>query len=178
MAASFLRGARSGSEARRDRRTRFRSILCAALFALSCGPDSSSAVALPPTPPVVAVVMDEYAFSYDAQIPAGRVVFRFINDGHLAHRPALLPLSDDVPPILEQVRGTDRRSAPPFAGTPTREPGAIGKFAVDLAPDQRYALICFARDPDGDSHAQQGMVSEFRTPRINGRSESEVGGGK
>lgn len=177
MVATFLKGTRSGSERRRARGQWSRSLVCASLLALSCGPDPSRAAALPPTPPVVMVLMDEYEFSYDAQIPAGRVVFRFVNDGHLQHRPALLPLSDDVPPILEQVRGTNRRSAAPFAGTPDREPGAIGTFAVDLAPGQRYALICFARDPDGDSHAQLGMVSEFRTPSINEDGKRQVGTG-
>lgn len=141
-----------------------------ALLTLSCSPDAASEPPLPPTPPVVVVTMDEYRFSYDAHVPAGRVVFRFINKGHLQHRPSLLPLSDDVPPILDQVRGADRRSAAPFAGTPNREPGEIGTFAVDLVPDQRYAIICFARDPDGGSHAQQGMVAEFRTPDISGET--------
>jgi hypothetical protein len=121
--------------------------------------------------------MDEYTFAYDAAIPAGRVVFRFVNSGQQQHRPALLPLADDVPPILEQVRGNNRRTAAPFAGTPDREPGEIGQFAVDLLPDQRYALICFARDPDGHSHAQQGMVSEFRTPSAASNGEAKVGGG-
>ncbi len=174
MAPTFPNDAGCRRLLRRRRRQRFGSVLYAALFTLSCGRDPSSGAALPPPPPVVMVSMDEYVFSYDPQIPGGRVVFHFINNGLVPHRPALIPLSDDVPPILDQVRGADRRAAAPFAGTPNQEPGAIGKFAVDLLPNQRYALICFARDPDGSSHAQKGMVSEFRTPGISNHSESQI----
>jgi hypothetical protein len=45
----------------------------------------------------------------------------------------------------------------------------VGAFAVDLEPGERYAFVCFARDPDDDqSHALQGMTSEFRTPAAEG----------
>jgi hypothetical protein len=99
---------------------------------------------------------------YDHAIPAGRVVFRFVNVGEEKHRPSLLPLPEDVPPIGEQLRGSERRAAVPFAGIREVEPGESGTFAVDLSPGQRYALICFAIAPDGESHALKGMSSEFR----------------
>lgn len=117
---------------------------------------------LPAAAPVVVVSMGEYSFDYHKTIPRGRAVFRFVNEGRVAHRPALLPLPEDVPPIAEQLRGSKRRTINPFGGVSDRPPGATGTFAVDLQAGRRYALICYARDPDGSSHALKGMASEFR----------------
>jgi hypothetical protein len=106
--------------------------------------------------------MDDYSFDYDQQVPSGRVVFRFVNDGDVAHQPDVVPLPDDLPPIDEQLRGDARAVVFPLAGVPARDPGETGTFAVDLAPGTRYAIICFARNEDGVSHALLGMSSEFR----------------
>lgn len=126
---------------------------------------SSEEPALPPRPAMVTVTMREYRFEYDPVVPRGRVVFRFVNAGRLTHQPDLIPLTEDVPPIDQQVRGERRAVVTPFAGIAAREPGEAGTFAVDLEPGQRYAFVCFARDPDdGQSHALQGMTSEFRPP--------------
>lgn len=118
---------------------------------------------LPPVPPVVDVAMDEFRFSYQGPVPAGRVVFRIRNAGSVKHRLTLLPLEEDVPPIEAQLRGAERRLVKPFAGVPVRRPGKTGTFAVDLAPGRRYAIICFLRDDDGRPHALKGMTGEFRT---------------
>ncbi len=121
-------------------------------------------VPLPEPPHVVVVTMTEYEFQFDGDIPAGHVVFEFVNEGRLEHRPTLLGLPDDLPPIHEQLQGSERAVLTPFAGVPTRRPGEIGTFAVDLAPEHRYAFICFARGPNGESHALEGMSAEFLTP--------------
>lgn len=126
---------------------------------------SSSRPALPPGPTVVNVTLREYVFEYDPAIPSGRVVFRMVNAGRLQHRPDLLPLIEELPPIDQQVRGEARAVVTPFAGVAPRDAGEVGTFAVDLEPGQRYAFVCFARDPDDNqSHALQGMTSEFRPP--------------
>lgn len=134
----------------------------AAVMATSCSAPSEPTIPLPAGAPTVVVTMDEYRFDYDPEVPAGRVVFRFDNVGQLPHRATMLPLPDDLPPIDEQLRGTERQVINPFAGIPDRPPGASGTFAVDLLPGVRYAIICFVEDPDGQSHAQKGMASEFR----------------
>ncbi len=136
--------------------------LIAVLLLTSCQEAQSAKGPLPPGPPVVVVTMDEYSFDYDQQVPSGRVVFRFVNDGDVAHQPDVVPLPDDLPPIDEQLRGDARAVVFPLAGVPTRDPGETGTFAVDLAPGARYAIICFARNRDGASHALLGMSSEFR----------------
>lgn len=118
--------------------------------------------ALPVPPPEIVVDMYEYRYEHQQSIPAGRVVFQFVNRGNEVHRPVLLPLTDEVPPILEQVRGDVRAAAAPFARVPPREPGENGTFAVDLVGGQRYALICFARTAGNESHAVLGMASDLR----------------
>jgi hypothetical protein len=138
-------------------------VAASVVLATSCRADSPKAgPPLPKGPPVVVVTMREYRYEYPPVVPAGRVVFRFVNAGQSSHRPSLLPLPEDVPPIDVQLRGSERRVATPFAGVPTRKPGTQGTFAVDLVPGRRYALICFAKDADGQSHSLKGMSSEFR----------------
>ena len=139
-----------------------RSLLAAAVLGgVACSssqvPDGSGA-----GPPVVVVTMREYRYQHPQVIPSGRVVFRFVNDGVLEHQTDLMPLAEDFPPIDQQIRGGNRRVVTPFAGFLPRKPGEIGTFDVDLGAGRRYALVCFARAPDDESHALKGMTSEFR----------------
>ena len=154
-----------------DRR-RWVQVAAAIVLAGACSASSSDS-SLAPAPPVVTVTLQEYRLDYDPEIPSGRVVFRLVNAGRIDHRPSLVPLTDDIPPIDQQVRGEQRAVISPFAGVPTREPGEVGMFAVDLEPGQRYAFVCFARDADdNESHALQGMTSEFRVPVAEGATTS------
>jgi len=129
----------------------------------ACQPSVSRPPApLPPAPAVVEVTMREFRFDHQRDVPAGRVVFQLRNDGRLEHELTLLPLAEDVPPISEQVSGSQRRQLAPFAGVYPRQPGTTDTFAVDLVAGRRYALLCYLRDSDGTSHARKGMASEFR----------------
>lgn len=141
-------------------------VLVLAVSGCQASPDLGAK--LPPAPPEVLIEMEEYHYQYDEPVPSGRVVFRFQNNGEVGHRPALLPLSDDLPPIQEQLRGETRATAAPFAGILPRQPGETGTFAVDLVPGQRYALICLARDSQDRPHATQGMAVEFRALETRG----------
>lgn len=105
--------------------------------------------------------MSEYRFDYDAAIPRGRVVFKVRNDGKVDHELVLAIVPPELPPIDEQLKGTERQAITALATIPTRRPGTGTTFAVDLAPG-RYALLCFVRDPDGKPHALKGMNAEFR----------------
>lgn len=142
-------------------------VILAFLIALAaCSPDSSPRSAPPPPPaaPVVVVTMTDHRFDYDEPVPAGRVVFRVVNEGTVRHHLTMVPLAEDLPPIAEQLAGKERRLVKPFAGIYDREPGDSGTFAVDLAPGRRYALICSVVDENGEPHWRKGMVAEFRTP--------------
>lgn len=115
--------------------------------------------------------MVDYSFAYDPRIDSGRVLLRVHNRGKVVHDLTIIPLTEDVPPIDEQLRGSERRPITPLARVKSRSPGTRATLAVDLAPGVRYAFICFVRDPDGQPHFLRGMNSEFRTG-ANPRSSS------
>lgn len=108
--------------------------------------------------------MTDHRFDYDAKsIGAGRTVFRASNVGDVVHNIVMIPLAEDLPPIDQQLAGSERRLVQPFAGFYDRPPGDVGTFAVDLAPGTRYAMICTVIGPDGEPHSKKGMATEFRT---------------
>lgn len=133
-------------------------------------PAEPRARSLPGRTTTVNVALREYKIGHRAQVPSGRVMFAFRNMGRLPHRPSLVPLADDVPPIDQQLRGSERRAISPYAGIATLAPGETGVFAVDLVPGQRYAFICFAADEDGRPHAVKGMSAEFRAAPVEGKA--------
>jgi hypothetical protein len=144
-------------------------VVAFALVSCSAGPRPQSATVAPPEPPpTVYVEMLDYRFDYDANIPSGRVVFQIVNAGDVPHQLTLFPLPDELPPIEEQLLGSERRYVDPFAGIYERAPGDTGTFAVDLEPDRRYAMVCYVVAPDGQPHFVKGMASEFRTPSVSG----------
>lgn len=104
--------------------------------------------------------MREYRFDFGS-VHRGRVIFDVFNRGHITHRMSVVPLPADLPPIEQQLHGSDRRILFTLAAVPDTAPGGHGIVATDLAPG-RYALICFLTDSDGVSHALKGMASEFR----------------
>lgn len=122
-----------------------------------CGKSTPSGHAAP----VVVVRMREFRFDYDKRIHPGRVIFRFVNVGKLPHKVMMIPLSEDFPPIDQQVHGTDRRYVPPFAQIFVRRPGESGTFAIDVVAGQRYGMMSYLTDKDGVSDAVKGMASEF-----------------
>ena len=137
-------------------------VLVPVLFGSACAIGAkSSAGALPPSPPTVRVGMAEYSFEFDHDIPAGRVVFDVVNNGTIDHSMTVLKLPEDLPPLLDQLRGDERRGLSALARVPALAPGQHSTFAVDLTPG-RYGMICFVTDPDGMSHAVKGQATEFR----------------
>lgn len=123
----------------------------------------ASGEALPPPPAKMDVTMREYAFDNPSTVAAGRVVFRVHNAGTMDHEAILVRLPDDAPPIAEQLRSESRMGVETVATLRDRAPGSDGTSAADLRAG-RYAFICFIADPDGKSHADKGMSSEFRVP--------------
>lgn len=105
--------------------------------------------------------MDEYRFDLPTKLPRGRVVFKVVNAGRTHHKLSLAPLPKDFPPIMEQLRSSERRALDTVAAIVPQAPGSEASFAVDLGP-QRYGLFCFIIEPEGKDHARSGMASEFR----------------
>jgi uncharacterized cupredoxin-like copper-binding protein len=122
---------------------------------------SASGAALPPLPAALDVSMREYGFDHPPTVPAGRVVFNVTNAGSSVHELILVALPPETLPIAEQLRSESRMGVDTVATLRKRAPGSQTTFAADLAPG-RYAFICFVNDPDGVSHADKGMTSEFR----------------
>lgn len=112
--------------------------------------------------------MADYLFDYDSRVPAGRVVFRLKNTGATPHHVVLVPLPEDLPPIEQQLGGSQRRFLERFAGIFDRPPGDTGTFAVDLVPGRRYAMVCSIVAEDGEPHWRKGMVTEFRPSESGG----------
>lgn len=140
-------------------------LACTLLLAACRGPGAERGQprpALPAGPQVVEVTLADHRFVYDPPDAAGPVLFRLTNTGRVAHSLTMLPLSEDIPPIDEQLRGTERRALTPFAGVGARKPGTSTSFAVHLRPGVRYAFVCFLPDDEGTPHFSRGMSSEFR----------------
>lgn len=133
-----------------------------AVLVPGCG--EGAAPPLPPPARTVAVEMREYRFVWRPPTTPGRVVLHIRNAGKLSHDLVLTQLPEDLPPILEQLRGDVRRNATNVANLPPRPPGDRTAFAVDLAPG-RYAIVCFVLDPDGLQHGRKGMAAEFRVEK-------------
>ncbi|HVE47435.1 MAG TPA: sialidase family protein [Acidimicrobiales bacterium] len=136
--------------------------VAAAILVTRAGSTTPGYADLPVRPPTVVVAMREQAFSYSRPVPSGRVLFRVPNRGSLVHRLVMVPLADDLPGIGGLIGDDQITVVAPFAAVRPQAPGATGTFAVDLAPGARYAMVCLVRDRDGKTHAQKGMVSEFR----------------
>jgi hypothetical protein len=140
--------------------------------AVVSGPPSQ----LPSDPPEVTVTLDENELQHTGPVPAGRVVFRVANRGDNPHRLSVWPLSDDEPPIGDQLTNDKTEIRAPFAGIAPLEAGETTAFAVNLEPDARYALVDTQGDPEdaeGRSYAQQGSHAEFRTPANEADSDAD-----
>lgn len=137
----------------------------ATMFApVACQAGAVERPAAPPSPAVVELTMTEHQYqAMPEEVPPGRVVFRLKNEGSEGHQPTLVALPEDFPPLAEQLAGGERRDVPTVAGNPGIGPGVTGAVAVDLAPGQRYAFICYAKTDDGRDHSRMGMIWEFRT---------------
>ncbi len=137
-------------------------VALAAMTLASCRGATSEGGPLPPPSTVLAVTMWEYSFDVSGPLPAGRVVFRVVNEGKEDHAPMLVALDDASPPIDQQVRQSDPLPFTPVGSVNPRKPGHAGAFAIDLEAGHRYALVCRVRAPDRVSHSQKGMTWEAR----------------
>lgn len=154
---------------------RWRTLATVGLVALgACRGGGDMLGLLPAGPEVVEVEMQDYRFVYDRPLGSGRALFKVRNVGTVDHDLTLFPLTDDIPPIDEQLRGSERRAVTPQARVKSRPPGTSTTFAADLAPGVRYALVCFVRDGEGQPHFVRGMSSEFRAESARGRISSST----
>ena len=153
-------GRRHG-RARPDRSARPTADSLAVLVAvLAAGCSSRAASPLPPARPRVTVTMHDDRIEH-GPVAQGQAVFEVRNLGTKRHRLSLVPLPDELPPIDQQLRGSERATVTTHAAVADLVPGGTGTFATQLVTG-RYAMVCFNVDEDGSSHALQGMATEFR----------------
>lgn len=141
-------------------------VLAILLPAASCSAPGPQAP-LPGKPGYVTITMTEYHLGVPASVPAGRVVFRVVNHGQLAHSLLMFPEDPDAPPLDKQLHGSVRRAVEPLAEVLPRSPGQSGTFAVSLAPGQRYGIMSTSVGSDGVPDFLKGMNAELR-PRPSG----------
>lgn len=139
---------------------RLAGLVAAAVVTAGCASHPARA-ALPPPPQIIQVTISDDHYAYNPLIHPGRVVFNSRNVGRVAHTILIAPVSDDYPPVDEQLHGKERRSIDFLAGTRLK-PGASSSFALDLVAGQRYYMVDFDRAPDGEIYALKGLDSEFR----------------
>jgi hypothetical protein len=129
-----------------------------------------------------------------SQIEDGNIAFPFENVGEEAHELVVLQTNEefDVNTVIEAFSGQVDQEQAEQAGSPTPEGeeeeegspeddlppgvdniffggiagpggGGIAVFPEPLAPGT-YTMICVFPDPEGTTHAELGMVSDFEVP--------------
>jgi len=120
----------------------------------------------PDTAPKASIVMqlNEYTFSYDVPLSAGRQIIRIENVGAESHEVGLLKLAPGKTMQDFQAWARSPRGPPPanaIGGVSSMTGGSDGYFEVDLTPGD-YVLLCLVTAPDGRSHVEHGMIQHIR----------------
>lgn len=125
--------------------------------------DGAGATTLPATE--VTLVMNEWGFTVEGPLHAGRRTLRVDNKGQFEHHVSIVRLLPGR--TMEQaVRWAERPvGAAPFeavGGTTNVERGRAVNVTVDLMPGD-YALLCTTYNPlSKQLHSQHGMVKQIR----------------
>ena len=118
---------------------------------------------------VVEVVGTEYAFQAPRELPAGPVVFQFVNRGKVRHELNVFMLKSGT--TLEQYLALRKQKKPTQdvidgpVGVLFAEPGRKSEagLATDLIAGREYVAICVFKDnPGGPAHSDLGMYSSIR----------------
>lgn len=134
-------------------------VLWAGLLAGAC----QQAVAdLPPPPPQVQVLLDEYRITAPNRLAPGRVLLDVRNTGAIRHSLTVVRLPDDFPGTFEEHHASGEQQAlPTIVVLSARPPGERDLIALDLTAG-RYGLFCTLRDEDGTPHSHKGMAAQMR----------------
>lgn len=107
----------------------------------------------------VAVDLSDYTIELDtSEVAAGVTTFEVVNGGTEPHELAFLPgggevpLTDDGAPDEEALEAAGAFELEAFA------PDGSCEATYDLEPGT-YTLFCIVESPDGDTHAEKGMVT-------------------
>ncbi|UCH24545.1 MAG: hypothetical protein JSV66_11370 [Trueperaceae bacterium] len=115
------------------------------------------------------ITMFEFGFGIDAEIPAGKELWRISNIGEQLHHVMIFPVEpgttiEDVNAALSQPGEPAFVTGPPVVTSATFTGGISNDLTVELAPGS-YGVICFVPDIEtGLPHAALGMVSLVTVP--------------
>jgi hypothetical protein len=107
----------------------------------------------------------EYSFTTATSVQAGFVKFNLSNDGKEGHQSLVARINDGVTP--QQLQEAQAKGPEAALGLVTLKGGVNGiapgtKQSVTSKVDAgNYLMVCFLPAPDGQTHAQKGMVLPF-----------------
>lgn len=113
----------------------------------------------------VRMVLDDYRFTLDQPLTAGKHVIRVENNAEQPHEVVLVQLAPgktphDVVAWIEKPEGPP--PGKPLGGVAGMVKGTVVNFPVDLAPGD-YGFLCFLPDAkDKAPHFVHGMVQQFK----------------
>jgi hypothetical protein len=113
-------------------------------------------------PRPVAIVGLDYAFQGRDTIPAGPVIFSFLNQGAVRHEMVLYIPNEGrtLADYLRAATAQERQGLGRAVGLILADPGqpALARMVVNLKEGQSYVLVCNLRDaPDKPPHNVLGM---------------------
>ena len=118
-----------------------------------------------PLPPAdIVLTLNDYNFTFDKPVTAGRRTIRIENAAQQSHEAILVQLApgktaQDVMAWLLKPEGPP--PGKPIGGTTGFARGEVNLITHNFMPGS-YALICFVPDAkDGKPHAEHGMFTEF-----------------
>ena len=144
-----------------------RCIALPAVLSLACRSDkpavSTTDTTAAPTsaPPVVVVNASNYAFDAPAEVPAGHVTFKLVNQAGSLHHVQLVRLLEGK--TVENFVTALKSGGPPpswavDAGGPNPRDQSDTATTTLLLEPGNYAMLCFIPDPDGVPHVMKGMI--------------------
>lgn len=132
-------------------------------------------------PAVATFTATDYAFAGPAQVPAGTVTIRLVNNGREPHHAMVARLqpgktAGDLLAFYQEQLTSDPtlKNDPPWAtyvgGVTIGGPGESFETVSVLDPGQ-YAVICFVPSPDRQPHLAKGMVIGFEVTHNDAHAE-------
>jgi hypothetical protein len=120
--------------------------------------------ASPSTPAAVTVTATDFKLDMPAQVPAGAVTMRLVNNGKELHQAQIIRL--DAGKTMADFQQAMKHEGPPpgwvrFVGGPNGvAPGQEATSTATLVPGQ-YVVVCYIPGADGVPHVMKGMIQPF-----------------